>query len=66
MPHRLKVLQDGGAIINTVQHALVDDTLTVEAGGIEARCICGWVSSDHFSSMAASVAFQQHKDERSA
>jgi hypothetical protein len=46
-----------------IEHALVDDALTVENGGIAARCKCGWVSRGHFSSLAASAAFQEHIEE---
>lgn len=42
------------------EHRLVDDTLTREPEGIVARCVCGWVSRPHFSSMTASLSFQKH------
>lgn len=44
-------------------HKLTDNTLTVEADGIHARCTCGWDSGPKFSSMLASVAFSDHRDE---
>jgi hypothetical protein len=44
------------------KHRLVDDTLTRDESGIVARCVCGWVSPGHFSSMAASVAFREHQE----
>jgi hypothetical protein len=49
------------------EHKLVGGTLTRNEGGIVARCTCGW-SSTHFSSMAASAAFQDHqgRNDRSA
>jgi len=43
-------------------HKLVDRTLIREGNEIVARCTCGW-RSGHFSSMSASVAFQQHQEE---
>lgn len=44
-------------------HRLVNSTLTVEKGqGILARCVCGWSSAGHFTSLAASSAFQDHKE----
>lgn len=45
-----------------MKHQLVDGTLKTERGGITARCECGWVSAGHFSSFAASVAFQGHQE----
>lgn len=45
------------------KHQLVDKTLVTERGGITARCVCGWVSSGHFSSLGASAAFQDHKEQ---
>lgn len=43
-------------------HKLVDNTLVRgEGGGILARCVCGW-RSEHFSTFAASAAFQDHKE----
>lgn len=44
------------------EHKLVDGTLKREAGGIAARCECGWVSS-HFTSLAASAAMVEHQEE---
>lgn len=44
------------------EHKLVDDTLTREGNGITARCVCGWVSTGHFSSFAASAAFRDHQE----
>jgi hypothetical protein len=43
------------------EHKLVNDTLTREKDGIAARCVCGWASLAHFTSLAASVAFQDHQ-----
>ena len=43
------------------EHKLVGGTLTRNEDGIVARCTCGW-SSAHFSSMAASAAFQDHQE----
>ena len=43
------------------EHKLVGGTLTRNEDGIVARCTCGWVST-HFSSMAASAAFQDHQE----
>jgi len=45
------------------RHWLMGETLTREHDGILARCICGWTSRGHFSSMAASAAFQNHLDD---
>jgi len=44
-------------------HRLVLDTLVREENGIAARCECGWASVGHFSSMAASAAFQTHVED---
>jgi len=43
-----------------MNHKLEDDTLRVEPSGIVARCVCGWVSAGHFSSMTASSAMMDH------
>src|SRR5262245_35573097 len=45
------------------EHKLVGHTLTRDEKGIVAQCVCGWASTGHFSSMAASAAFRQHQDE---
>jgi len=47
------------------KHKLVDDTLIVDNTGIIARCQCGWISRGHFSSMSASVDFQEHLETHS-
>lgn len=44
------------------EHRLVNDTLVHESGGIVARCVCGWSSGGHFSSMGASAAMMDHKE----
>lgn len=46
------------------RHRLINDTLTVERdkGGIFARCVCGWHSGPHFTSLSASSAFEDHKE----
>lgn len=44
-----------------MKHELVDGSLRVVKGGIEAKCKCGW-SSIHFTSLAASAAFRDHKE----
>jgi len=44
-------------------HQLVDNTLTRDADGITARCICGWSSRGHFTSLAASARFQDHAEQ---
>jgi hypothetical protein len=44
------------------EHRLIDDTLVREADGIVARCICGWVSRGHFTSLSASADFWNHRD----
>lgn len=43
-----------------MQHKLKDDTLTVESDGIKAECTCGWITRGRFSSMVASLAFEDH------
>jgi hypothetical protein len=43
-------------------HRLVDDCVVREGDGITARCICGWESRGHVTSLGASGAFQDHKD----
>lgn len=48
----------------SMKHELVNGTLTVEADGIAARCVCGWASAGHFTSLAASAAMQAHVDEQ--
>ena len=45
------------------EHKLVDGALKREGDGITARCECGWVSAGHFSSLAASAAMQDHKEQ---
>lgn len=44
------------------EHKLVDNTLVREQRGITARCVCGWVSGGHFTSLSASAAMQDHKE----
>jgi hypothetical protein len=44
------------------QHDLIDGTLKREREGIVARCRCGWTSGGHFSSLAASAAMRDHKE----
>lgn len=46
-----------------MEHKLVNNTLTIDRDrrGIKVKCVCGWEST-HFSSMAASAAFQDHKE----
>lgn len=45
------------------EHKLIDDgTLVTTDQGISARCECGWSSGGHFSSLAASAAYQDHKE----
>lgn len=46
-----------------MKHELVGGTLKRVGDGIVAECKCGW-SSIHFSSLAASAAFQDHKEKR--
>jgi len=48
------------------KHKLVDGCVKVEAGGIAARCTCGWSSLGHFTGMGASAAFQDHVEEEEA
>lgn len=48
------------------EHKLVDETLKRESTGIAARCECGWVSAGHFSSLGASAAMQDHKEQCAA
>jgi hypothetical protein len=43
------------------EHRLIDNTLIVIEGGVEARCICGWKSGPRFTSMVASALFQDHQ-----
>lgn len=45
----------------TQKHELEDGTLKRDGKAIVARCKCGW-SSSHFSSLAASAAFQDHQE----
>lgn len=45
-----------------MEHKLVDGTLKREPNAIVARCQCGW-SSHHFTSLAASAAFQEHQEQ---
>jgi len=45
------------------EHRLVGGVVTIEDDGIMARCTCTWVSRGHFSSLAASAAFQNHLDD---
>lgn len=53
-----------------LEHKLVDNTLNVEreengvAKGIIGRCTCGWTTGYRFTSLAASVAFRDHQEER--
>jgi hypothetical protein len=47
------------------EHRLVNDTLVVEAGGVVARCICGWESGARFTGMVASALFLDHLDKAS-
>ena len=42
-------------------HQLIDDTLIRAAGGIVAKCTCGWVSRPYFSGMSASLTFREHQ-----
>ena len=44
-----------------MQHRLQGGTLKRTDNGIVARCECGWVSC-HFTSLSASAAFQDHKE----
>jgi hypothetical protein len=46
-----------------MEHKLINDTLTRESDGIIARCVCGWTSRPHFSSMAASAEFREHLEQ---
>lgn len=45
-----------------MKHELINGTLDRTEHGIAARCVCGWTSGGHFSSMAASVAMRDHQD----
>ena len=44
-------------------HILEAGALSVERDGIMAKCVCGWISRGHFSSMGASVAFMNHQEQ---
>ncbi len=48
------------------EHKLVDGALKRDEQGITARCECGWVSAGHFSSLAASAAMQEHREQEHA
>jgi hypothetical protein len=52
-----------GKLERVVNHELIDGTLVTEKGGIFARCVCGWVSGPHISSIVASAAFMDHQNE---
>lgn len=43
-------------------HQLVNGELRREQDGITARCVCGWVSGGHFTSLAAAAAFRDHQE----
>jgi hypothetical protein len=45
-----------------VQHQLIGNTVTTEKDGVHAKCTCGWDSGRKFTSMSASVAFSEHKE----
>jgi hypothetical protein len=45
-----------------VIHKLVNNTLTAEKDSIVAYCVCGWASRPCFSSLMASVEFDNHKE----
>lgn len=47
---------------NNTEHKLVDGTLKRDERGITVRCVCGWASTGHFSSLAASAAMMDHKE----
>jgi len=44
------------------RHQLVDGILVREDDEIIARCTCGWASGGHFTTLAASAAFKEHRD----
>lgn len=46
----------------TKQHNLVGSTLIRVDDGIVARCTCGWVSRECFSSLIASSIFRDHQE----
>lgn len=44
------------------RHRLAGGSLIRCDTGIVARCECGWFSGGHVTSLAASAAFQDHKE----
>ena len=50
----------------STKHQLVNGTLWRKDDGIHALCTCGWDSGPRFSSMLASVAFEDHREEQTA
>lgn len=47
-------------------HRLREGTLRRDDAGITAQCECGWSSTGHFSSFAASAAFSEHQEQELA
>ena len=45
------------------EHKLKNNCVVATNDGVEAKCLCGWRSSGHFSGMGASAAFQGHLED---
>lgn len=40
-----------------MKHRLVDGCLVATVNGISARCTCGWLSANYYSTLLASAAY---------
>lgn len=49
---------------HTQKHELIGGTLKGTDKGVIARCVCGWTSGYRFTSLAASAAMMEHRENK--
>lgn len=43
-----------------IEHKLADEGVVRNKNGLVARCVCGWATGGHRTTLAASLAFREH------